>query len=801
MKTFNLLLISLTLFCTQSIAQSVQAVKGTVTELETKAGIPGALVVIVGDSSKTSKSTTDDDGYFKLTNVSIGKKTLQVSAFGFPDKYIDFEITSGKEVVLRIEMEESATEMQEVTITAVKRGEVNNEMALVSAKTFNVEETNRYAGSRGDPARMASNFAGVQGADDSRNDIVVRGNSPLGVVYRIEGVDIPNPNHFAISGSAGGPVSILNNKVLGNSDFFTSAFPAEYGNSNSALFDLKLRPGNFEKHEFTGQFGFLGTELMAEGPIDKERKSSYLAVYRYSTLSLFSSLGIKIGTDAVPQYQDYCFNLRFPTKNGGLWSIYSMGGASKIDILISDQKKVSTEFYGEGDRDQYFRTRMGVVGVSYAKTIKDKTFLKWTVSGNHDRQSSTHNYILRHMNATDSTWVVDSIYNLMKYAYETNRFSTALSINHKFNRNHILKAGFNADYSLYQMNDSVLDPTHSYFITRWDYVGSGVQLQPYVQYKWKPSDEFSLVAGLHSNYFSVSKSISPVEPRIGIKYVPAAKHALSLGAGLHSQTQPTYTYFYQQTDANGKTVYHNQYMDFSKSLHVVAGHDWNVGATFKIKTEVYYQYLYNIPVTVQSSAFSLSNMGSGFARFFPDSLQNTGTGENKGIELTLEKFYNKQFFFLFSASLFDAKYKGSDGKTRNTDFNGQYAANLLSGYEFKIKKKSTLGLGLKFTVAGGRWYGNVDTAASNYLNELVYDNDSYNTKQHRAYNRLDLKISYKYNAKKVTHELALDLVNIMNTKNILSLAYSKDPFNPSASPVREKYQLGFLPIFYYKIDF
>lgn len=783
-------------------AQGNQTIKGTVMELETQSTIPGAIVSIVGDSTKESRTTTNDDGFFKITNVTVGKKSIKITAIGFPDKIVDVEVTSGKEVVLKIELEESANEIAEVEIIAIKRGEVNNEMATVSARTFNVEETNRYAGSRGDPARMASNFAGVQGADDSRNDIVVRGNSPLGVIYRLEGVDVPNPNHFAISGSAGGPVSILNNKVLGNSDFFTSAFPAEYGNSNSAVFDLKLRPGNTEKHEFTFQFGFLGTELAAEGPINKEKRSSYLAVYRYSTLSIFKALGISIGTDAVPSYQDYCFNLRFPTKKGGLWSIYSMGGNSAIDIMISEQKDASsTEFYGEGDRDQHFNANMALLGVSYAKTIKERTFLKWTVSGNHDMQKSQHNFIIRHIEPSDSTWVLDSIYPLLRYQFKTNRISTALSANHKISKNHTIKSGINFDYYMYNMQDSALNILHTDFTTRWDYVGSGFQVQPYVQYKWRPNDKFTMTLGIHANYFSVSKSLSPAEPRFGMKYKASDKHTLSVGAGLHSQTQPAYTYFYQIYDTAGKAIIHNRNMDLTKSIHAVVGHDWAVGATFRIKTEVYYQYLYNVPVEIKSSAFSLTNQGSGFARFFPDSLQNTGTGENMGIEFTLEKFFNKKFFMLITASIFDAKYKGSDGVERNTDFNGKYAVNLLGGYEFKTGKKTTMSLGSKITTAGGRWYGVVDTAASVLSNDLIYENATYNTKQFKAYFRLDFKINFKINAKRVTHEFALDLVNLLNTKNILNLSYAKNPLDPTAEPYRENYQLGFLPLFYYKIDF
>jgi len=242
-------------------------------------------------------------------------------------------------------------------------------------------------------------------------------------------------------------------------------------------------------------------------------------------------------------------------------------------------------------------------------------------------------------------------------------------------------------------------------------------------------------------------------------------------------------------------------MGLTKSFHSVLGYERAFSATLRFKTEIYFQHLFEIPVEVQPSAFSLTNMGSGFARFFPDKLQNTGTANNYGIEFTLERFFNKSFFFLLTASLFNAKYKASDGIVRNTDYNGKYATNLLAGKEFKIKQKTILGLSTKVTTVGGRWYGIADTVASNFQKELVFLDSAYNSLQLRPYFLTDLRINFKINSKKITHEIALDLVNIFNTKNILGLTYSPNPLNPNSNPIRENYQLGFLPLFYYRIDF
>lgn len=784
-----------------------QRVRGKIVEQETESEVIGATVRIWFEDSTNIATVTNEEGNYEFEKVPVGKHQLVASFVGFEPISVTITVNSGRELVMDLKMTEMVNEVEEVVIVAQKQGEVKNEMATVSAQQFSVEETERYAGSRGDPARMASNFAGVQGADDSRNDIVIRGNSPLGVVYKVEGIDIPNPSHFAISGSTGGPVSIINNKALSNSDFFMSAFPAEYGNSTSGVFDLKLRNGNNRQHEFTGQFGFLGTEVLAEGPMGKNGRASYLVMGRYSTLSLFQTLGIKIGTDAVPVYGDGAFKFNFPMKKGGQLSVWGMGGASEIAIKISDQKTFSEELYGEGDRDQYFGTSMYVGGITYKKTLSEKTFFTASLSGAMDEQHTKHDYLYRSLDTTTVDGVetvnvrVDSMYTLLQYQFKTTRASSYLAFNHKFNKRHVMKVGLNADYLYFNMQDSIRPTYNGPWNLRWDYQGASALIQPFISWKYRVSDKMDVTAGIHAQYFSMSKSISPFEPRLGWKYQINSKSKVFAGAGLHSQTQPYYIYSYHLTDANGQRVYHNKNMDFSKSVHTALGYERAFNKGFVLRTEVYYQYLYNVPVTVDPSSFSVINMGSGFSRFFPDSLQNTGTGTNYGIELTVQKYFDKSFYILFTTSVYDSKYTGSDGIERNTSYNGLYTSNLLFGKEFKINAKHMIGIGGKVTVAGGKRYGYVDLAKTQAANELIFSDSLFNERQFRDYFRADVKINWRMNAQKVTHEIGLDLVNVLNTKNLLSLAYAPNLADPTAEPIAEKTQLGFLPIFYYRIEF
>jgi hypothetical protein len=347
-------LISSTLF-----AQPTQTVRGKVFDSETNFPLLGAKVeILTHDSIKKFRALSNEEGLFVISAVPVGKYQVEVKLATYETKMITVEVNSGKEAILNIPITERIIEQEEVTIVGRKKGEVINELAVISAQQFSVEETNRYPGSRMDPARMASNFAGVQGADDSRNDIVIRGNSPLGLLWRLEGADIPNPNHFSNQGANGGPVSILNNNTLANSDFLTGAFPAEYGNANAGVFDLKIRNGNNEKHEFIGQIGFNGLELLAEGPI-KNGQSSYLASYRYSTLSFFDAIGFKFGDSGIPFYQDATFKVSMPNTKTGNWSVWGIGGTSSTKLLDSDKTAEDRKKEAQ-PQDIDFTSKMGV---------------------------------------------------------------------------------------------------------------------------------------------------------------------------------------------------------------------------------------------------------------------------------------------------------------------------------------------------------------------------------------------------------------------------------------------------------
>ena len=770
------------------------------------------------DDGKSKGDYTDQDGIYILENVPVGYRTFDFTFVGYKKvSYSDILVTTGKEVILNVEMETDTSTFDAIIIRGKERsGDARNRGGMVSATSLGRERIDRDPGSRADLPRLAAFLPGVQGADDSRNDIVIRGNTPQGLIWRFEGVNIPNPNHFAISGTAGGPLTILNNKYITESDFFTGAFPAEFGNGIAGVFDVRMRNGNDQNHEISAQFGFLGTELFAEGPVSKEKKSSYLASYRYSTLRIFDFLGIPTGTGAVPKYQDGAFRFNFPRDDGGNIAFWGIGGVSRIDVensKLTPEDLNNPDLYAESDRDQVFKSRMGAVGLTFTKPLKRSAFVKASLSGSTAYNGGDSWKIFRQEkdSADVKIFVIDSfpLPHFLAYDLREDKLSGYLSLYKSLIGRTDMKVGINVDYFSFSYLDSFRvarfyedkDPVWDPWRVRWNTKGeNAVLVQPYLQFKKDIGRRLTAVAGLTALYFSLNEnSLSPVEPRLGLKYYLDSTQYLSLGYGLHSQIVPPYIYFYGNQTNDQSPQLHNRDLGLFKSHHLLLGYDLFFGEAMRLKLETYYQHLFNIPVEKERSAFSLVNTGSGFDRLFPDELVNEGTGRNYGFDASLSRFFKGGYYFLLTGSVFDSKYRGSDDTLRNTTFNGRFTLNGVVAKEFKVGKKGTFNMGAKVTYLGGRWRGLVDSLASVEIQDIVYRDYGMNSIQLRPYFRADIKATFRWNRPKAYHEFSIDLVNIFNYENLLLLTYV--PNHPSGEPIQETNQLKFLPIFYYKLDF
>jgi len=773
-----------------------QTVRGVITDKLTKTPIPGANVIIL-NTNPLKGTITDELGRFKIDDVEIGRISIKVTFVGYYDiNLTNVNLQSGKELVLNIEMEEQVILGEEIVVVAQKdKGGTLNKLSMVSARGFTVEETERYAGSRNDVARMASNYAGVVGNSDSRNDIIIRGNSPTGLLWRLEGVDIPNPNHFGATGTTGGPVSMLNNTLLDNSDFFTGAFPAEYGNATAGVFDLKMRNGNNEKFEFLGQVGFNGFELGAEGPISKKNGSSFLINYRYSTLGVMEKMGMDFGTSGIPYYQDLSFKVNMPRTPIGAISIFGLGGIS--DIKLWDSKKDTSDtkidFYGGEGFDITNGSDVGVIGINNTYLINDRTYIKSSIS------TSFHHFQTVVDSLTPKTTIKNPWY---RNSFIDKKIIYSTFINHKFNSQHSLKAGIDVNNMLFNYTDSVYRLMKGEFeiIRKTD--GSTWLFQPYAQWQYKITNSVTLNTGLHYMHLAYNKT-SAIEPRIGIKWKATNKSTFSLAYGLHDQVEPLPILFRIVKQTDGSYTVPNKNLALVRSNHFVAGYDYKINDFTRIKAEVYYQSISKAGVDrTKKSTYSILNEGADFGVWSPDSLKSTGTGQNYGIELTIEHFLNKGFYFLITTSIFDSKYKGSNNIENNTAFNNNYIVNGLIGKEFKFSSKSgkstkSLSVDIKTTYAGGKR----ETAWNALLmpNGEYYqdfdDNKAYSIKL-KDYIRTDLRIAFKLNKSGFTQEWGIEITNLFDNQNVYS-----NKFNKLTGQVSNTYQLGFMLVPQYRIIF
>ena len=791
--TQRLFFLSLLLLPSLLYAQPfTQTIRGIVIDQSLQTPLPGATITLL-NSSPLKGASTDASGQFRLLQVPVGRQTLQISVVGYKTATLQtIAVDAGKELVLTISLEESVSQLSEITVKPTsEKDKPINEMATVSARTFSVEETQKFAAAVNDPARMATAYAGVVGADDGGNNIVIRGNAPNGLLWRMEGVEIPNPNHFSSLGTAGGGISILSAQLLANSDFLTGAFPAEYGNALSGVFDLRLRRGNNTKREYTVQAGVLGLDLAAEGPIAKGYEGSFLVNYRYSTLGLLSTVGVNIGTgDRV--FQDLSVNVYLPTRKAGTFTFFGFGGLSSSKINApADSSKWETDY----DRyNEDFRANTGAIGLTHTLAIGRKALLKTVLlaSGFENRYQSS---LLEPANG----YAVSS----RDYeAYLTQKRIVSSTLTYKINPKHTFRTGLIGTQLLYDLTQKSWEPEQQQVLTRVRVSDQTSTVQAFGQWNYRLSEQLTINAGLHYLRLALNGT-SALEPRGSVRWAFSPNQSLSVGYGLHSQLQNPATYFVLPTNPSDNVAISNRNLGFTRSHHYVLAYDHRLngrsdGPPLRLKIETYYQSLFNIPVSANKpDAFAIINRFDGFT---DRPLTNNGHGRNYGLELTLEQFLlraasGNSLYFLLSSSLYNSEYQGSDGVWRSTRWNGRYAQSLLVGNEW-VSGSSVFGLNLKLSYYGGYRDTPIDIAESKRLRETVYKDNQAFTEQLPAYFRPDVRVSWKKNRPHSTRTLSLDLQNAINRQNVYN-----HYFDPGSGTVKTNYASGLIPVLSYRVVF
>ena len=792
MKRIKNKVLSIPLFCkililfnffigTVAFSQNItQTVKGVVTDLDLQIPLPGATVMLM-DTDPVIGTVTDANGHFRLDGVPVGRYNIRFSFVGYePLIRSEVLVLSGKEVVIQVSLKESATSLQQVEVKAFSNKErAANAMAMISARQLTMEEASRYAGGIDDPARLASSFAGVAGSLSS-NAIVIRGNAPKGLLWRMEGIEIPNPSHFAnVTTFGGGGITALSSQMLTNSDFYTGAFPAEYGNALSGVFDMKMRTGNYEKREHTIKAGLTGIDFATEGPFVKGRKASYLFNYRYSTLALISPL-LPENAKGI-RYQDFAFKLNFPLGKLGTFGLW---GLMSGDVSGSEVKKDSTEwqYYQDIEKDEN-KNRMGVAGINHRLIISEKTYLNASAA-------ATGNFIYwnrKRLNSELDFFPKDEItQNVRKY-------TISLFINHKFGPGHINRTGLIYNRLTYDVILKQTDSENLPLQTYADERGGSNLLQFYSQSRLEVAPRWTINMGLHSQFLALNNN-GTLEPRAGIKWKLSEGKSISLAYGLHSRLEPIGFYLAEQIVPTG-TVQPNKDLELTKAHHLVMAYEMETGDFSRLRIEPFYQRLYEVPV-IDRTSFSMANLEMDW--FFNDSLVNKGTGYNYGMDITLERFLHAGYYYLATLSVFNSRYKGGDGIDRNARFNKNYVMNFLFGKEWKIGQHGnhSVGLNWKFSLLGGDRISPVDQAASSMANDVVYDERRAFSEQKPTVYYLDFTASWQRNRPGYSSTVSLQFVNLLFQKEFYGYRYNlrTDQIEPHEEAV-------VIPNISYRIDF
>lgn len=766
--------------CFSLAAQEItQQVRGKITDQET--GVPLSNASITAANTIDTHSTqTDEEGKFLIT-LPTGRYKLSVSFTGFQPLSQELLVISGRESVVNLQLVSSTQQLQEI--------EVHGSSLLPELpglRSLSIEKTLRVPANFFDPVRVATAYPGVVAANDQNNSVIIRGNSPNGLLWRLNDLDIVNPNHLANAGTLsdipaanGGGVNILSAQMLDRTDFYMGSFPANYGNALSGIIDMHLREGNKSKWEYTAQASLIGMDLSAEGPLNKNKNTSLLVNYRYSTVGLLSLAGVNFGDEAIA-FQDLSFNLSSDLKNNGKFSFFGFWGDSKNDFDV----KPSDEW--EEDKDKYdivYKAKTYGAGVNFVMPAgRGKFFAGAAYSGGDQNRDAvvspeadpfTRLLLFEHYQQ-DKAMISSSL-----------RFETSLSDKVSW------EVGVMVNYLFDDLKSFRAVGCPGCATRREREVNGlteGVLLQPFTDFRVTLSPVISLDAGVRYLHYQFNNTNS-IEPRVNLKVVPASGSSFDLSYALVGQLQQPMVY---ATEGNSD-------LGLTKSNHLDLSYSRSFSDDFRLRSGLFYQYLFNVPIGGDLS-FSAINLMEGDV---PSHLMNAGTGENYGADITLEKQFYSKHYFLIGGSYYESKYTGVDGVKRDTRFNGNYTFSGVYGKEWtNASKKRTIGLNTRVLYLGGLRQSAVDAHASVNNGETTYTSADpftptapFNEKLN-DYFRLDLRLSFRKNKPRYTRTFAIDIQNLTGQENEAWQYYDF-----TQNKIVTKFQLGIIPILVYRIDF
>ncbi len=737
-----------------------QILRGRVIEAVSRAPISDAAITIHNTKFSTTANT---EGMFQMEQIPVGRYRLTISSIGFqPLILTDILVESGKETVLEIILNTSNTALDTFVYVAQALGRSTTNFPSVSL----IEKLRfQYPATFADPARYASFAAGVATDNDQANNLSIRGISPNAMQWYLQGAEIVNPNHLSNAGTLsdrasanGGGVMILSAQLLENTTLYQGAMPPQYGNALAGALDMRLRKGNDSRRQNTVQLSLIGLDAATEGYFNKGKKASYLINYRYATVGLLSKLGVPLGDEDI-NYQDLSFNLNFPTRKVGEFSIFGVGGVSEN---IFKAKKPGEWIADKDSQDISFKGRMGVLGLKHQVSLGKKMLWQSVfVASALDDSRDAIGY-----NRLEQPTKVESIDNThAKYFFKTEINS---KLGGKPEQSRVFTEG---SIGLIVKEEVVSSNLISKFFSNTSNKisdGNGVWLIPYANLGGELSQKLHYKIGVRTVYFSFNEKFS-LEPSAILNYNTSKNSFIQLNYSRQSQLIQPMLYFAK----NSNGVYLNRSLDFVKSDNVGLSFNKNFKNALRMNAEAFYQTYSNVYYNNNNNSSLLDDLNSLTAI----SSGLVGTARSVGLALSTSQNLTNGLFWQLNAAIFDALWKDQRGIERNLTYNSRYTSNALLGKEWTrgSLRNKFFGISGRAVLRGGFWQNGV---------------------QVKDYFRTDLNIYFKRNRKNWQSTIQLDIQNVTNRENEWTTVFDR----LQARTIAKK-QLGLIPNIAYKVEF
>ena len=773
----------LVLWAAVATAQSAY-ISGTITALPTNEPVPFVPVVIQGT---TTGATTDMDGKYTIGNLQPGLYNIECAAIGYKKALVfEVEVTNDRPAVVDIQLEELANEIGPVEIVATRRS--NEDESPVSVRSIGVNEIKRNPGGDRDISKVIRTLPGVAAIPSFRNDLIIRGGAANENRFYIDGIEIPNINHFATQGSNGGPRGLINVDLINEVEFYSGAYPAARGNALSSVMEFQFKDPKRDKWASNIIVGSSDIGITLEGPTGKNSGLTFSARRSYLQF-LFSALGLPF----LPAYNDYNLKWKWDINEKNKLSILSLGALDNFTLNLKLAEDTANENF---DFNRYLLDNLVINNQwNYAFGVKwdhygDKS--KWTVVASRNMlQNDAYKYY-----DNDET-------KARKFDYSSSEQENKLRIENKISgQGWKLLYGVSYEYAQYfnysnlsEYNPAIQDTFRVDYRTNFNMHKYGAFVQ---SSKTLLNERLTLSAGLRSDGNNFNSSMSnlknQISPRVSLRYSFAPQWSFNANAGIYYQ-QPNYLSLGYQVDG----VFVNKDMRYVSCSQAVAGvqYNWDKRNTI-ISVEGFYKYYDHYPVSV-NRGISIANLGADFGTVGNEALTSTGLGRSRGVEVLYQQKFFKGLYGILAYTYVNSEFTGASGAWTPSSWDSRHLVSITGG---KVLKRNWE-VGFVFRFSGGLPYTPDDVAASmsiqnwDALGVAVNDWSQLNTQRAGVYQQLDLRVDKKWYNKRWTLDLYLDIQNALGYETQLKplLDVQRDALgNPVVDPNNpSQYLPNFIP--------